>query len=84
MNLLASIKPDELAIFSFAVGLLGMIFWMVVGWRAMRAHERLAQSHEQICRIASVLGAKYGQPDEGERRFQRGPIPPSRGDKSEG
>lgn len=26
------------------------IFWMVVGWRAMRAHEKLSDSVEQIAR----------------------------------
>ncbi len=31
-------------------GLFVMIFWMVCGWRAMRAHERLANSVEQMSR----------------------------------
>jgi hypothetical protein len=26
------------------------IFWMVVGWRVMRAHERLADSADQVAR----------------------------------
>jgi uncharacterized membrane protein len=32
----------------FAIGT--GIFWMVVGWRAMRAHERLADASEQAAR----------------------------------
>jgi uncharacterized membrane protein len=32
----------------FAVGT--GIFWMVVGWRAMRAHERLAEASELAAR----------------------------------
>ncbi len=32
-----------------AAGLVTPIFWMVVGWRAMRAHERIAD------RLAEVL-----------------------------
>jgi uncharacterized membrane protein len=35
---------------AFLVGLAAVataIFWMVVGWRAMRAHERLADASEQ-------------------------------------
>jgi hypothetical protein len=31
-------------------GLAVTIFWMVCAWRAMRAHEKLAQSVEQISR----------------------------------
>ena len=31
-------------------GLAVTIFWMVCGWRAMHAHERLAESAEQIFR----------------------------------
>ena len=26
------------------------VFWMVVGWRAMRAHERLARATEELAR----------------------------------
>lgn len=26
------------------------VFWMVVGWRAMRAHERLARAAEELVR----------------------------------
>jgi len=31
-----------------AGGLITTIFWMVVGWRAMRAHERLADAAQRI------------------------------------
>ena len=30
------------------VGLASAIFWMIVGWRAMRAHEKLADTVEEI------------------------------------
>lgn len=33
-----------LALASAVLGALTMIFWMIVGWRAMRAHERIADS----------------------------------------
>jgi hypothetical protein len=33
-----------MAIVSFAI----TVFWMIVGWRAMRAHERLASSVDRI------------------------------------
>jgi uncharacterized membrane protein len=29
------------------VGVITTIFWMVVGWRAMRAHERIAESMQE-------------------------------------
>jgi uncharacterized membrane protein len=32
---------------SFVVGLTVMVFWMVVAWRAMRAHERIADAWER-------------------------------------
>ena len=37
-----------LAIFAILWGLLVTIFWMYIAWRAMRAHERLAKSVEDI------------------------------------
>jgi hypothetical protein len=53
------------------------IFWMVVGWRAMRAHERLADSHEALSKIANFLGAKYGQPGDSasSSRLQSHQVP---------
>lgn len=38
----------ELTILAMIGGLITTIFWMVVGWRAMRAHERLANAVEHI------------------------------------
>lgn len=37
-----------LAIVATAWGFFVMLFWMVCGWRAMRAHERLADATERI------------------------------------
>jgi uncharacterized membrane protein len=31
-------------------GIASAIFWMVVGWRAMRAHERIADASEEAAR----------------------------------
>jgi uncharacterized membrane protein len=39
--------------FAFLVtvaAILSAIFWMIVGWRAMRAHERLADAAENLAR----------------------------------
>lgn len=37
-----------LAIVAAAWGFAVMVFWMVCGWRAMRAHERLADAAEKL------------------------------------
>ena len=37
-----------LAVLAVLWGLAVTIFWMVCAWRAMRAHEKLAESVEQI------------------------------------
>jgi uncharacterized membrane protein len=31
-------------------GVVTAVFWMYVGWRAMQAHERLAEAAEEIAR----------------------------------
>lgn len=36
-----------LAILSTILLIVTTIFWMIVGWRAMRAHERIADSLER-------------------------------------
>lgn len=37
-----------MASIAFLVGIAITIFWMVTGWRAMRAHERLAEAVEDL------------------------------------
>jgi len=39
-------------LFAVLAGIFTAIFWMVVGWRAMRAHERLAAATEHIARTS--------------------------------
>ncbi len=36
--------------FAILAAIFSAIFWMVVGWRAMSAHERLAAAAEQAVR----------------------------------
>jgi hypothetical protein len=36
------------ALFVVLCGLAVMVFWMICAWRAMRAHERLAEAVERI------------------------------------
>ena len=40
----------NLTALTLLIGLFSAIFWMVVGWRAMRAHEKLADSMEWLAR----------------------------------
>ena len=39
-----------ITVMTLLFGLFSAIFWMVVGWRAMRAHEKLADSMERLAR----------------------------------
>lgn len=39
-----------LAIFGMIVSSFVTIFWMITGWRAMKAHEKLADSVESLAR----------------------------------
>lgn len=41
---------QSLTVITLLLGLFSAIFWMVVGWRAMRAHEKLADSMEWLAR----------------------------------
>lgn len=41
---------EDLAILAFLFGIFTTILWLVIGWRAMRAHEKLSDSVEQIAR----------------------------------
>lgn len=41
---------SDLATLAVLFGVITGIFWMVVGWRAMRAHERLADASELAAR----------------------------------
>jgi len=36
-----------LVVFTTLVSIVTTIFWMIIGWRAMRAHERLADRIEE-------------------------------------
>jgi len=42
---------EVFVVFSFLVGMAVSIFWMVVGWRAMRAHERISDACDGWLRI---------------------------------
>jgi uncharacterized membrane protein len=39
-----------LAVLAFLFGIFTTILWLVIGWRAMRAHEKIADSVEWLVR----------------------------------
>ena len=41
---------EGLAVLVMLFGIFTGIFWMIVGWRAMQAHEKLADSVESLAR----------------------------------
>lgn len=41
---------SDIAELAVLIGIITGIFWMVIGWRAMRAHERIANAAEQAAR----------------------------------
>jgi len=41
---------EGLAVLVMLFGIFTGIFWMIVGWRAMQAHEKLADSVEWLAR----------------------------------
>jgi uncharacterized membrane protein len=43
-------------------GVVLTVFWMVVGWRAMRAHERLADALDRLSRKAPPTEADRDNP----------------------
>lgn len=42
----AGAGPAALSMLIFLIGLAIIVYWMVVAWRAMRAHERIADAME--------------------------------------
>ena len=48
-------QMEGLAVLVMLFGIFTGIFWMVVGWRAMRAHEKLADSVDQVARRQSSI-----------------------------
>jgi hypothetical protein len=47
---------------SFVVGIALVVFWMVVAWRAMRAHERIADAWERSNPAKSEVDAEAVKP----------------------
>lgn len=41
---------QDVEVLTLLFAIVSTIFWMVIGWRAMRAHERLANASEQVAR----------------------------------
>ncbi|MCY3016685.1 MAG: hypothetical protein NT171_18580 [Planctomycetota bacterium] len=53
MNPTINFPDSDAAVVAILIGLFGIvasIFWMVVAWRAMKAHEKLSAAAEEIAR----------------------------------
>ena len=54
---------EELAVFTMICAFVAALIWLVIGWRAMRAHERIAESLGEF--LASQVGNPAGTPTPG-------------------
>ena len=45
-----------ISLFMFLIGIAVWIFVALVAWRAMRAHERIADAHERLAKAVGDLG----------------------------
>jgi hypothetical protein len=61
-----------LTFITFILGLAITILWIVIAWRAMRAHENLAQSHQdlhqELRKIALSLSTQEDKPQSWRSR----------------
>lgn len=55
-----------LAVFAMLLGLFSTVFWMVVSWRAMKAHEKLADAVERIMLQQSAIQERQSQSSQDE------------------
>ena len=69
MNFFAVSDAQVISIVALCFSALTAILWLIIGWRAMRAHERLAQSHESVARAASFLASRFGQETPPDQAF---------------
>jgi hypothetical protein len=51
-----------LAVMGWLLGIAIMLFWLLIAWRAMRAHERLADAVDRISRRMSSQDADDKNP----------------------
>jgi hypothetical protein len=49
MNVTMNTGPSEALVFIIGFwGFIVTLFWMMIGWRALRAHESLAEANQQL------------------------------------
>ena len=56
---------EAIAVLAFISGMYVAIFWMCVGWRAMRAHERLADDVQKMRSNLKVSVQQEGESPDG-------------------
>lgn len=65
MNFTSNIGFQGFATFAVIFGLIQMILWLVIGWRAMRAHEDIAASLDSLTRHIRLRDEQ--KPPDGNR-----------------
>ena len=55
-----------LAVLAMLLGLFSTVFWMVVSWRAMKAHEKLADAVQRMTLQQSAMQERQSQSSQDE------------------
>jgi uncharacterized membrane protein len=55
---------QDIAVLALIFGIVTTILWLVIGWRAMRAHERVAEAHERLAESLGLLASKSRADDK--------------------
>jgi hypothetical protein len=63
--------PDNIAVIGVVWVFFVTIFWMVVGWRAMKAHEKLARNSSEATQALRAFWRERHELNLGDRRSER-------------
>jgi uncharacterized membrane protein len=55
---------EGLAVLAVIFGIVTTVLWLVIGWRAMRAHERVAEAHERLAESLGFIASKFRVDDK--------------------
>jgi uncharacterized membrane protein len=55
---------EGFAVLAVIFGIVTAILWLVIGWRAMRAHERVADAHERLAEALGLLASSFRADDK--------------------
>ena len=55
---------EGFAVLAIIFGIVTTILWLVIGWRAMRAHERVADAHVRLAESLGFIASKFRAEDK--------------------